>query len=179
MFKPKDISGMRFGKLVAIKSVGKKGGDTYRWECQCDCGNTKEASVSDLIKGAVKSCGCLRVPPRIVKHGRLSNGKKEKLYSIWIAMNQRCSNPNDRNYFRYGGRGITVCSEWKKDYEAFRSWCFSHGYAQGLELDREDNNGSYTPDNCRFVTHRENLLNTHRAKKYKEANNGVGVYHLS
>ena len=172
MAYPKDITGNRYGKLVAIERTVKKNGGYY-WKCQCDCGNTKEISESNLCSGKTKSCGCLRVPPLVTKH----NGSNEKLYGIWTAMKQRCQNKNDRNYFRYGGRGISVCDEWSNNYGAFREWCYEHGYKEGLELDREDNNGDYTPENCRFVTHRENLLNTHRAKKYREANNGIDLYY--
>ena len=167
--KPKNIAGMRFTKLVAIECVGKSKAGCRLWRCVCDCGNEKVVSLPNLTSGATKSCGCLRIPPLMIKHGGLSRGEREKLYAVWSAMKNRCNNPNDRNYFRYGGRGIFVCDEWQNDYGAFRDWCYEHGYRKGLELDRENNDGGYTPDNCRFVTHRENLLNTHRAKKYREA----------
>jgi hypothetical protein len=101
-------------------------------------------------------------PPIHIKHGCLANGKREKLYNIWVSMKQRCYNPNDRNFFRYGGRGITVCDEWREDYIAFKTWCLQNGYKQGLDLDRRDNDDGYSPANCRFVTHRQNLANTHR-----------------
>lgn len=101
-------------------------------------------------------------PPILIKHGYLVNGKREKLYNVWIAMKQRCYNSHDANYMRYGGRGIDVCEEWKNDYGKFRNWCYENGYEQGLDLDRRDNDKGYSPENCRFITHRENLLNTHR-----------------
>lgn len=169
MAKPKDITGQRFGKLIAIERTGRKQHGTYFWKCKCDCGNFTEATVSNLLSGNVKSCGCLRKPPIMTIHGGSKHGAREKLYNIWVAMKQRCYNENDANYERYGGRGISVCDEWKDDYVAFRSWCYTHGYQQGLELDRENNDKGYSPDNCRFVTHRDNLLNTHRAKKYRRA----------
>lgn len=179
MGKPKNVEGMRFGHLVAIKRTEKKG-DTYQWLCKCDCGNMTEVLVSNLTSGSTKSCGCMRKPPVMRKHGFLSRGKRpEKLYGVWVSMKQRCFNPNDVNFFRYGGRGISVCEEWKDDYEAFRNWALANGYKQGLELDRKDNDKGYSPENCRFVTHRENLLNTHRAKKYKErdAEDGITYNH--
>lgn len=102
-------------------------------------------------------------PPLLIKHGLLKKGKKrEKLYNIWVAMKQRCNNPNDANFARYGGRGIKVCKEWMDDYITFKSWCLDNGYKEGLDLDRKDNDGGYNPMNCRFITHRENLANTHR-----------------
>lgn len=170
MAKPKDITGQRFGKLVAIERTDRQNRKkAYYWKCECDCGNTTEVTINNLTSGQTNSCGCQhKKPPVHIKHGRLTNGKRERLYNIWVSMKQRCFNENDKNYFRYGGRGITVCDEWENDYEVFRKWCLENGYEKGLDLDREDNNGNYTPSNCRFVTHQENLLNTHRAKKYRE-----------
>lgn len=100
-------------------------------------------------------------PPILIKHGYLKDGQREKLYNVWVSMRQRCNNPNDINYARYGGRGIKVCKEWN-DYATFRTWCLNNGYKEGLDLDRRDNDGGYNPQNCRFVTHRVNLSNTHR-----------------
>jgi hypothetical protein len=87
------------------------------------------------------------------KHGFAGNNI-ERLFKVWIAMKQRCLNPNDRSYKNYGGRGITVCKSWTHDYEAFRSWCYANGYVDGgkLSLDRINNDKGYSPNNCRFST---------------------------
>jgi hypothetical protein len=84
---------------------------------------------------------------------------EEKLYRAWINMFVRCSNPNNRSYHRYGGRGIRICAEWV-DYEVFRDWAKSSGYQEGLVLDRRNNDGNYTPENCRWITLTESLRNT-------------------
>lgn len=159
--KLKDLSGMRFGSLVVLGVHGKNNSGAYCWDCLCDCGKTCVAIGNEMSRGRKKHCGCMTVmkdPPDTTKHGM----SRSKLYHIWIAMKQRCNNPNDRNYARYGGRGITVCSEWEQ-FEPFMRWAFENGYVEGkVDLDREDNDKGYSPENCRFITHQKNLLNTHR-----------------
>ena len=99
-----------------------------------------------------------------IKHG----GRKTRLYDIWHGIKARCYNPNNRAYKRYGGRGITMCDEWRDSFAAFRDWAVANGYSDQLTCDRKDTNGSYTPDNCRWVTpktqannRRDNRLLTH------------------
>lgn len=88
---------------------------------------------------------------------------KTKLYRIWVAMKRRCYETKNSHYKNYGARGVMVCQEWISDFLAFRTWAIAAGYADGLDMDRIDNNGSYTPSNCRFVTRSQNLCNR-RAK---------------
>lgn len=81
------------------------------------------------------------------------------LHRTWKAMRERCGNPRADNYRWYGGRGIAVCEQWQSDYESFAAWARAHGYEEGMELDRVDNDGPYSPDNCRWVTKLTNLAN--------------------
>lgn len=154
-----DITNQRFGRLTAIKKVG-----TARWLCRCDCGNEVEVCYS-LLK-YVKSCGCLRKQSkeRFAKAAVKHNGYGTPLYQRYCAIKQRCYNPKNHSYKRYGGRGITMCDEWEKSYESFKRWAYNNGYdpnKRGLDcsIDRIDNDKGYSPDNCRFANAQEQSLN--------------------
>jgi len=90
--------------------------------------------------------------------------KRSRLYDIWNLMKQRCTNSNRNDFSRYGGKGIKVCDEWKKRFEAFRDWALSHGYQDDLTLDRIDSSGNYEPDNCRWVDYKTQNNNSSHNK---------------
>lgn len=163
-----DITGERFGRLVAIKKIGNADSHGSLWLCKCDCGNEKEVRLNYLRTGGTTSCGCLRREMKSeqmkrsaewnLKHGMCRRGKVSKLHGQWNAMKQRCKNPNVRMYPIYGGRGIRYCEEWEQ-FQPFMEWALSHGYKEGLALDRIDSDGNYCPENCRWVTQSENNRN--------------------
>ena len=125
--------------------------------CECDCGKVTKVRIEHLKSGHTKSCGCYQ-KKQTSKAKRTHGREPKRLYSIWSNMKTRCYNKNTECYSRYGGRGITVCDEWKK-FEAFRDWALSNGYSDDLTIDRIDNDGNYEPSNCRWVTRKENMRN--------------------
>lgn len=157
-----ELVGQRFGKLIVVKKVGtKRVGIAQKpkslWLCKCDCGNEKVVLRSSLITGNTKSCGCLELETKRAIH--LKHGMaKTRLWNIWINMKSRCESTKNKDYKYYGGRGITVCEEWKA-FESFMNWSFKNGYKDELTLDRIDNDAGYEPNNCRWATRKEQTRN--------------------
>lgn len=156
MPKKLDLIGKNFGRLIVISESGRDGHGASLWECRCECGGTKRIRGAHLAKGCVKSCGCLLIE-RAIEYQTTHGQSKTPLYRRWRSMRGRCENPNDSEYRNYGGRGITVCSRWML-FEAF-SEDMSPSFLPSLEIDRIDTNGNYEPDNCQWVTRRENQRN--------------------
>ena len=158
MSKVKDLTGLRFGKLIVIKRVGSDKDGRAQWLTVCDCGTESVKIGKLLLNGHCKSCGCGEYENRLkssISHG-LSN---TRLYNIWSAMKQRCYYTKHKDYHSYGGRGITVCDEWRNDFKTFYDWAITHGYRDDLSIDRIDVNGNYDPNNCRWATTLEQRLN--------------------
>lgn len=152
-----DMTGAQVGLLTVVARSGATKDGKAKWLCRCQCGREKDIAGSELRRGQV-SCGC-RQQSHAASARRTHGKSRTALHRLWRNMINRCERPQTHNYHRYGGRGISVCAEWRNDAAQFIAWCEGNGWAPGLQLDRIDNDGDYEPSNCRFVTPRENARN--------------------
>lgn len=228
-----NMIGREFGRLKVVRQAESKN-KKLAWECLCSCGETVVKVGTDLRKGKIKSCGCLKrelcrakgksqtIPMegkqiglwKVLEKGKTRNRSgywkclctgcgtvhevegnslrrkdasasrgcrtccgikigaaltthglsKERLYNVWTGMIRRCYNRKHVSYLRYGGRGIQVCKEWRESMETFVEWGKNNGWAPGLDLDRIDNDGNYSPENCKFIPRLQNSWNREVSK---------------
>lgn len=160
-----DITGQRFGRLVAVsvhtKASRQKRGVHTRWLCQCDCGKKHIVNLQCLKSGDTQSCGCLWWEA-ITTHGHASHYNTTGTYNSWKSMKRRCSDTNFHQYKDYGGRGITVCERWS----LFDNFLADMGpRPKGHSIERINNDEGYTPDNCKWILNREQHQNKRPAQR--------------
>lgn len=175
--KGKDISGQKFGRLIAVERVGIDKKLNALWRCKCECGGEAIRSVSELRRRGNHSCGCLgKEHLKEMANDNIIHGMTgTRLYGCYKSMMSRCYREKDVHYNAYGKRGIIVCDEWKNSAKAFIDWALSNGYADDLTLERVNVNGNYEPSNCTWIPMKDQYKNKQSNCKmplpepYKEA----------
>lgn len=150
------LQGRVFGRLTVLRRHGKTAYNEATWKCKCECGTQKIVQGKNLRNGSTVSCGCFKnemLAINGIKHGM--KGTPE--YSTWAAMKRRCCAPDDKDYPRYGGKGITLCDEWRESFESF----YNHigPRPNGTTVDRIKNHLGYEPGNVRWATAKEQQNN--------------------
>ncbi len=136
--------------------------------CQCQCGTIRPVSGNSLRMNQSKSCGCMRKEtlqknPSRLRHGEARMNNRSKEWRSWNAMIRRCTYPSMERFPIYGGRGITICNQWRNSFETFLK-DMGRAPSNKHSLDRIDNNGNYEPDNCRWATNSEQIKNSRKAR---------------
>lgn len=151
-----DMTGLRFGRLVGVRFVSLSKIGKARWLFRCDCGENHEAEGVAVRCGVINSCGCLRED--VAKANQTTHGMSRTAeHKSWLAMKRRCYNKNYRDFECYGGRGITVCAEWRDSFEQF--YTDMGPRPPGLTLERKENSLGYSKDNCVWATDTEQSRN--------------------
>lgn len=155
--------GAKFGKWEIIGPPFSTGNRHWSAVSRCECGKIAAVNCNNLLRSkspCCMSCGDTKTSKKNTMHGDASGEYPTRLYNSWKSMKARCMNPSDVNFKWYGGRGIGICAQWLESYQTYKNWALANGYDTNKQIDRYPNrNGNYEPDNCRWVTSKENNRN--------------------
>lgn len=154
-----DLLGKPFGRLIVTGRAANSAGGKSRWHCDCSCGRSITADVSNLRSGSTTSCGCVRSEMVAAKNkASAAHGLHgSPAHKSWRAMIGRCEEPGNASFHRYGAQGVTICRRWRESFAAF--YADMGPRPDGHTLDRIDNERGYEPNNCRWATPSEQALN--------------------
>ena len=176
-----DLTGQKFNKLTVIERAEdheQPGGQRKTmWRCRCDCGNETIVTAYDLFHGHTKSCGCIL--EEYHENSRNRDPIRSRIYAIYYGMRYRCYSKNCSRYKNYGERGIKICKEWMEDYDSFEKWALENGYKDGLSIERIDVNGDYCPENCTWVSLKEQSRNKCNTVRINVNGNKYTIIELS
>jgi len=170
------IINKKYNMLLAIKETDVKKGGKKCYLFKCDCGNEKIIVGQNVLNEKTKFCGCFR-KIKSCKNSKIThNMSNHKLYKVFSGMIKRCYNKNNKDYKNYGDKGVLIYNKWLEDRTLFFEWALQNGWKEGLTIERIEVNGNYEPNNCKFITMKEQAQNRRNSIPLNKKNEILRLY---